>query len=161
METKKRISRQDYFLGIAVLVSQRSTCPRASVGAVLVDAETNHIAATGFNGGLPKTRHCYQSGCLIEIKNGREHCRRTIHAELNAVLQLERNYKRLSLYVTHKPCADCVKALLTVGVREIYYIEDYEDLIRDELVDEWETTTIGNILRMKCCKGIPSTETTP
>ncbi len=70
-----------YFLKIAEDVAARSTCPRASVGAVIV--KDNHILSTGYNGALPSESHCIEVGCLM--KNN--HCERTIHAETNAVAQ--------------------------------------------------------------------------
>jgi dCMP deaminase len=70
-----------YFMNIARDVAERSTCPRASVGAVIV--KDNRILATGYNGALPGEPHCTEVGCLM-VNN---HCERTIHAETNAVVQ--------------------------------------------------------------------------
>jgi len=70
-----------YFLNIAREVATRSTCPRASVGAIIV--KDNRILSTGYNGALPGEPHCFEVGCLI-VNN---HCERTIHAETNAVVQ--------------------------------------------------------------------------
>ena len=63
--------------------SQRSTCPRAQVGAVIVDPTVNRILATGYNGALSGESHCSEIGCLVE--DG--HCQRAIHAEVNAIAQ--------------------------------------------------------------------------
>lgn len=46
-----------YFLDIAECVSRRATCPRASIGAVFVDAR-HRIVATGYNGSPPGRPHC-------------------------------------------------------------------------------------------------------
>jgi len=70
-----------YFMQIAKVVASRSTCPRASVGAVIV--KDNRILSTGYNGAPSGELHCITVGCLI-INN---HCERTIHAETNAVVQ--------------------------------------------------------------------------
>jgi dCMP deaminase len=70
-----------YFMNIAKDVATRSTCPRASVGAVIV--KDNRILSTGYNGSPPGESHCIEVGCLM-INN---HCERTIHAETNAVVQ--------------------------------------------------------------------------
>lgn len=78
------MSRPDwdsYFMNIAKEVASRSTCPRASVGAVIV--KDNRILSTGYNGAPSGEPHCLEVGCLI-INN---HCERTIHAETNAVVQ--------------------------------------------------------------------------
>jgi pyrimidine deaminase RibD-like protein len=68
-------------MNIAKDVAARSTCPRASVGVVIV--KDNHILSAGYNGAPPGESHCIEVGCLM-INN---HCERTIHAETNAVVQ--------------------------------------------------------------------------
>jgi len=70
-----------YFLNIAKEVATRSTCPRASVGAVVV--KNNRILTTGYNGSPPGKVHCIDAGCVIV----NDHCERVIHAETNAVAQ--------------------------------------------------------------------------
>ena len=74
-----RPSWDEYFVAIAKIVATRSTCPRASVGAVIV--RNNRIISTGYNGAPAGKPHCTEVGCLME----NEHCQRAIHAETNAV----------------------------------------------------------------------------
>jgi dCMP deaminase len=72
------------FLDVAEIISRRSTCPRARVGAVItVD---NRIVSTGYNGALSGEDHCDDVGCLIVEEEG-DHCQRAIHAEMNAIAQ--------------------------------------------------------------------------
>ena len=78
------MSRPDwdlYFIRIAKEAAQRSTCPRASVGAVIV--KDNRILATGYNGAPAGEPHCSDVGCLMVG----DHCKRAIHAETNAIAQ--------------------------------------------------------------------------
>jgi len=77
----KRPNWDQYFINIAEKVATRSTCPRASVGAVIV--RDNHILSTGYNGAPHGEPHCIEVGCLMI----NDHCDRTIHAETNAVVQ--------------------------------------------------------------------------
>lgn len=70
-----------YFLNIAREVARRSTCPRASVGAVIV--KDNRVLTTGYNGAPIGEAYCEDVGCLV-IDN---HCQRAIHAETNAIAQ--------------------------------------------------------------------------
>lgn len=70
-----------YFMKIAHAVSERSTCDRAFVGAVLV--LDKRILTTGFNGSPAGQPHCDEIGHLLV--DG--HCARTIHAETNAIIQ--------------------------------------------------------------------------
>lgn len=124
----------DIFMEIAQAVSQRSTCPRRHVGAVLV--KDNRVIATGYNGSVPAGRHCDEDGCLMI--NG--HCKRTIHAELNTVLQCAAtgvSCKGADLFVTTAPCGECLKLLATAGVCGIFYLDgDYKPEFNfDEIYD--------------------------
>lgn len=106
---------------VAYTIAQRSTCTRRKVGAVLV--KDGRIIATGYNGSLPKAPHCTEQGCLLV--NG--HCKRTIHAELNAILQCAKfgiSAQGAECYVTTAPCAECLKALVSVGVTAVYAADD-------------------------------------
>ena len=56
------------------------------------------------------------------------HCVRTVHAEINAVLNAARHgiaVKDARLYVTHNPCLICLKHIKNVGIREIIYKYEY------------------------------------
>ena len=128
MDKFNRLDRNTYYLKIAQLVSQRSTCERAQVGAVLV--YNNRIVSTGYNGSIAGEPHCTEVGCLM-FDN---HCIRTIHAEMNALLHLEHSYVGLSLYCTHEPCKDCFKNLWASGVKGIYFLKEYADQERDALL---------------------------
>ena len=58
----KRLPWPDYFMRIAYLVAERSTCLRRKVGAVAV--RDRRILATGYNGSPTGTAHCLDIGCL-------------------------------------------------------------------------------------------------
>lgn len=118
-----RASWLEYFSQVSLLVATRSTCPRRQVGAVLV--RDHRIIATGYNGAPSGQPHCLDVGCLIE--GG--HCVRTIHAELNALLQCARYgiaTDGVDLVCTDMPCRNCARALLQAGIAHIYYIRPYE-----------------------------------
>jgi dCMP deaminase len=140
-----RLTREEYFMKMAIMVAKRSTCERAQVGAILVDVNRNAIVATGYNGSAPGAPHCIDVGCLII--NG--HCHRTIHAEMNAICHLEHSYDNLILYCTHQPCVNCTKALAAINVREVRYLHEYNDPIRDAIIEEMVETK-----RMKMVKVI-------
>tara|TARA_B100002019_G_C21180545_1_gene553432 strand:+ start:118 stop:543 length:426 start_codon:yes stop_codon:yes gene_type:complete len=120
----KRLKREKYFMSIAELAAARGTCPRAQVGCVIVD-RNNRIKATGYNSSNPGQPHCEDGECIIVS----DHCIRTIHAEVAAVLNLERNYDKLIAYVTHEPCIHCYKVLTAAGVKTIFYKERYGNMI--------------------------------
>ena len=60
----KRLPWPEYFMRIAYLVAERSTCLRRKVGAVAV--KDHRILATGYNGSPSGTKHCLDIGCLRE-----------------------------------------------------------------------------------------------
>ncbi|BDG61775.1 deoxycytidylate deaminase [Caldinitratiruptor microaerophilus] len=120
----RRPTWDEYFVEMARLAATRATCPRRRVGAVLVrDAR---VIATGYNGAVRGAPHCDDVGCLLD--NG--HCKRTVHAELNALLQCALNgvsSRGSTLYTTDFPCVDCAKALVQAGVERVIYLADYPD----------------------------------
>lgn len=113
--TINRPNWDKYFLGIAKAVSLRATCPRASVGAVIVDQD-NRVVSTGYNGSPPGLFDCMDAGCVIE----EDHCQRAIHAEVNAVVFARQNLRGCTLYLYHSggsgPCRECQKVLAAAGV---------------------------------------------
>jgi dCMP deaminase len=122
-----------YFLKLAMLASERATCPRMHCGCVLV--KDHHVLSTGYNGSLPGTPHCYTDGCLIV--DG--HCVRTNHAELNAICQAARQGVPLcgaTAYVTNLPCTNCAKALISVGVCRVVIFSDYHDSLAERFFAE-------------------------
>jgi dCMP deaminase len=140
---RRRMDREVWYLRIAEVIAERSSCTRAKVGAVLVDPTTHHIVSMGYNGSTKGGPHCTDMGCLMYKK----HCIRTIHAELNAVLHLERQYQYLYLYCTHQPCYQCIKALVGAGVITIYYKKEYEDKARDLLLKELPNLKLIKVTR--------------
>jgi ComE operon protein 2 len=120
----ERIAWNQFFMAQSLLISKRSTCTRLAVGAVIV--RDKRIIAGGYNGSIAGGDHCIDKGCYI-IDN---HCVRTIHAEMNALLQCAKfgvATEGAEIYVTHFPCLQCTKALIQAGIRSIYYAEDYHN----------------------------------
>jgi dCMP deaminase len=84
----------------------------------------NRVLATGYNGSVSGMPHCDDVG--HDIVNG--HCKRTIHAEMNAIIQCAIHgvsSKGAIVYVTHYPCYDCAKALVNAGVLVVNYEQTY------------------------------------
>ena len=122
--TDKRIPWNQYFMLQAVLLSLRSTCERLSVGAILV--RDKRVIAGGYNGAVSGDDHCIDVGCYVV--DG--HCLRTIHAEMNAVLQCSKfgiPTDGAEIYVTDFPCLQCTKSLLQAGIKKIYYMRNYHN----------------------------------
>jgi dCMP deaminase len=123
-----------YFMQIARDVATRATCPRASVGAVIV--RDRRILTTGYNGSPSGVHHCIESGC--KMVDG--HCVRTTHAEANAIVQAALHGVSVAggtLYCTHTPCVGCTKLLISARVTSIVFYYDYRvDPFAVEMLDE-------------------------
>jgi dCMP deaminase len=123
----------EYFMQIARTVATRATCPRASVGAVLV--REHRILTTGYNGAPRGVTHCTQAGCIIV----NDHCVRATHAEANAIVQGALHgigLQNATAYCTHQPCVNCSKLLISAGVVKIVYEDAYPDAVSTELLAE-------------------------
>jgi dCMP deaminase len=123
----------EYFMEVARTVATRATCPRASVGAVLVLG--HRILTTGYNGAPRGVAHCTEIGC--EMVGG--HCVRSTHAEANAVVQGALHGVSLdgaTAYCTHQPCINCAKLLVSAGIVRIVYRDSYVDPFSQQLLAE-------------------------
>lgn len=120
-----RPSKDEYFMQLARTVATRSTCPKASVGALLV--KDGSIISTGYNGSPVGEPHCDEAG-HNESPDG--HCQRAVHAELNALLQAAKHGNATNgstLFITHFPCNHCLKAIRNAGIKEIVYDKEYKN----------------------------------
>jgi len=122
---------------IAALVSTRATCPRRSVGALIV--RDKQIVATGYNGAPRGLPHCPPGGPDNDWPTGcmrAGHCIRSLHAEQNALLQAARigvACEGATMYVTCQPCNMCAKMLINAGIARVIYEGDYPDEFSLEL----------------------------
>jgi dCMP deaminase len=140
MTDSKRLDWDEYFMQVCAMVARRSTCNRASVGAVIV--RNKNILATGYNGAPAGMPHCTESGCLIytsKTPDGEveENCFRTIHAEINAIAQAAKSGSSIEggdIYITHSPCIHCLKVLINTGIRRVCYRKPYKLSQIEEMV---------------------------
>jgi len=129
--TSNRIEWDEYFMSLAILTSTRSPCERLHVGCVLV--KDKRIISMGYN-GFP-TGETHKS--VIRVgPDGKQHEFATIHAEQNAMCYGANTGVSLNnaiAYITHYPCLNCAKLLLSCGIKCIKYHFDYNN---DPLVHE-------------------------
>ena len=147
--------KQKYFdemyMQLAVNMSKLSTCSRVQVGAVLVVVDRPLLS--GYNGSPKGHEHCidiykakfeeFKDSNLyndetfedfmklpnIREEHGNFSRLHEIHAEINIISQAA--YKGLAtkggrLYITHSPCNDCCKSILTAGIKEVVFKELYD-----------------------------------
>ena len=124
----KRESKNQYFLKIATLVSSRSTCPRRSVGCVIINPY-GHIKATGYNGVPKGFPHCTDTPCGGQDSSSGTNlnsCMAT-HAEQNALLQCDNTMDIDTIYLTTSPCITCAKLIANTSCKTVIYSEEYSD----------------------------------
>jgi dCMP deaminase len=122
----------NYFLKIASVVAERSTCRRHHMGAIAV--RDKHILTTGYNGAPAGAKDCLELGCLRDeqgIPSGtRQEVCRAIHAEQNVIIQAGLHGVSLegsTVYCTHTPCVLCAKMLVNARIARFMTFGKYDD----------------------------------
>lgn len=126
-----RISKDEYYLGIAAAVSRRSTCLRRQYGAVIVN--NDEVISTGYNGSPRGEENCCDRGTCY--REGHRHndgdyascC--SVHAEMNAIISASRAEMlgaTLYLYgeengqgIVVEPCPICMRLIKNAGIKEV------------------------------------------
>lgn len=137
-----RISKDEYYLGIALAVSKRSTCLKRHYGCVIVKDDI--IIATGYNGSVRGEENCCDRGTCKRANeprySGYENCD-SVHAEQNALIATSRErlidatvylacegrrwsevnqaYFDWKEDINPVPCGICAKMLKNAGVKRI------------------------------------------
>jgi dCMP deaminase len=134
--TTPRISKEEYYLGIAREVARRSTCFRRSIGAIIV--RDDQIISTGYVGAPRKTRDSVEHGFCLRDRLGIPHGQRyelcrSVHAEQNAIINAARAGVSLlggDMYIFGTameggaainafPCFICKKMILNAGLTRV------------------------------------------
>ena len=121
---RQRPSWEEYFKDLVNLTATRSSCERLQVGCIFV--KENRIIAQGYNG--------YIAGCEHKMIMRDNHNIATIHAEQNTITDCAKrgvSSDGCTAYITHYPCYNCMKLMVSCGINSIKYINDYKN---DELV---------------------------
>ena len=132
MERRDKIN---YYLDLAEMVSQRSTCLRRRYGAVIVN--NDEVVSTGYNGAPRGRKNCTEVGwCIrekLKIPRGERYeiCR-SVHAEANAIISAARDRMLgASLYLTgvdaqtgeyvanSSSCSMCKRQIINAGIEKV------------------------------------------
>lgn len=124
-----RISKDEYYLNIALEVAQRSTCLRRKYGVVIV--KNDEIIATGYNGAARGETNCCDVGECYREENGIPHGEQyekcvAVHAEQNAIISAcRKDMIDSTLYLAGvnvdnpEPCLICSRMIKNSGVIKI------------------------------------------
>jgi len=127
---KKRLSWDELFMNLAVMVCKRTSCKFHEAGAVCVD-KNHRVISTGYNGPTEGDVHCLEAGCAKvdgdPATKKLKRCRGA-HAEVNAIVNAQdtTRLRGATLYSVLYPCYDCMKTLNNAGIKEIVYLNTYE-----------------------------------
>lgn len=114
-----RLTIEQYAVALAYTASLRSEDPKRKVGAVALNEE-GRIIATAYN-GLVRGRSMSRSWWDDDS------CRRkfVVHAEANLCSLTKRGEVHI-VALTTAPCGPCALNLVAHGVKQVWYIEEYE-----------------------------------
>jgi dCMP deaminase len=130
-KNEERISWEEYFMSVCLLVSVRSPSNKLKVGSLITN-EKNRILSSGYNGFISGLSHISYSRDGHEIN--------TVHAEINSILFCSKegiSTENCTMYVTKYPCLNCFKSIASCGIKEIIYLEDYNnDAFVQQFADE-------------------------
>jgi dCMP deaminase len=151
--TGPRVSKEEYYLGIAGEVARRSTCWRRSIGALIV--RDDQIISTGYVGAPRKTRDSLEHGFCLRDRLGIPHGQRyelcrSVHAEQNAIINAARAGVSLlggDIYiyacepeggaaVNAFPCFICKKMIINAGLVRVI-ASTAEGGLMVFVVDDW------------------------
>jgi len=150
---KERACKEEYYLGIAKKVSDRGTCYRRKLGALIV--RDDQIVSTGYVGAPRKTKDSLQHGfCLrdrLKIPSGQRYelCR-SVHAEQNSIINAARAGVSLlngDMYIwgcnpdgslmDAFPCFICKKMIINAGFKRVI-CSTKDGGIKIFKIEEWQ-----------------------
>ncbi|MBR3596563.1 MAG: cytidine deaminase [Clostridia bacterium] len=149
MERRDKIN---YYLDLAEIVSQRTTCLRRRYGAVIV--KNDEVISTGYVGAPRGRKNCTDLGYCIRQEMGiprgeRYELCRSVHAEANAIISASRDKMiDATLYLTGVEvsdgsyvsnsccCSMCKRMVINAGIKEVV-IRDDKDNYRIIDVNDW------------------------
>lgn len=141
---------KNLYMSIAHTVAMASYAVKLKVGAVAV--KDHRILSIGYNGTPPGSdNNCeykdydlsrdmqgdYFPGSRgmypFDDEQGRYRLvtrNEVIHAEMNAIYKMARDGQSAvgaDIFITHAPCFDCAKAILSVGFKKVWFRNAYRD----------------------------------
>lgn len=125
---RSRPSWDDYFMGLAFVVSQRSHDKHTAHGCVIVDQD-HHILGCGYN-GFPRG---FNDDSLPTLLERPEKYNWMVHSEVNAVTNMMKQGKGpFTAYVTGECCNDCLIHMWQNHITEVVQAERLGSVLLDE-----------------------------
>lgn len=147
---ENRPNRLDVYFRKSLITSERTTCLKAGVGAVLINKSKRDVLY-GFNGAPRGDFHCTAVGtCKKDIYGfgpgeGYETCV-AVHAEQNVICEAAAGGVETdgcTMLVTRKPCPICYRLIRMARFHYLLYPEPETNLLVGE--DLYERRILSNI----------------
>ncbi len=148
----KRRDKINYYLDIAEVVLERSTCIRRNFGAIVV--KNDEIISTGYNGAPRGKINCSDYGSCardeMNIPKGQRYelCR-SVHAEQNAIISASRadligsdiylachDAKTGEIDGEIEPCSMCKRFIINAGIERVI-VRNTKDNYTIFIVSDW------------------------
>lgn len=125
----------------AMAWSEKSTCDRAQVGAVI--SRDGRSFSSGYNGAPKGMPHCdHKCNCKVEwdIPLNSDHepscrsqqpCKNVVHAEANAIAFAARfgvGTQGAEIHCTRIPCLPCAGLIINAGIERVVWYEEHRDM---------------------------------
>lgn len=148
----QRPNWDEYFINIAKVVAERSSCIRNHVGAVIV--RNKDIISTGYNGSPQYQKNCLEIGFCYRNKNGiksgtqLERCRAVgSHAESNAISLAARNghsTDNSTIYIVGHSlvCNQCKAQIANANITRVILLKPDGQLVEYSPAKDWDTHPI-------------------
>lgn len=130
-----RPSWDEYFIGLLGPLAARASCDRGKSAAVIVSPD-NNIISTGYVGAPSGLPDCFEEGHEFFIvgvqgkpEQEKKHCVRTIHAEMNSILNAAKRgsaCRNATMYCTMVPCRSCAMAIIQSGIKRVVACYEYQ-----------------------------------
>ena len=125
------MTKDEYYLGIALAVAKKSACLKKQHGAVIV--KNDEIVSTGYNGNCRGEPPCLTCTKVKINKDEAEYLTcKSVHAEMNAIISASRNEMLgatlyLAGYITStgeenlkvEPCEICLRLIKNAGIDKV------------------------------------------
>ena len=147
----ERRDKANYYLDIADVISERSTCLRRRYGAVIVNHD--EVISTGYVGAPRGRKNCTDLNVCIRTKPGvprgeRYELCRSVHAEQNAIISAPRD-KMIGAtmylcgrevdtgeYVKNSCCCSlCKRFVINAGIKRVVIRDDKDNYRVIEVLD--------------------------
>ncbi len=141
---ERRISWQEVFMDMCKTLRKRSRCLKYQTAAIVVKG--SQILGIGYNGTASKQKECCNywhdywdlSGVQVSFSewvkteqfrdlHSKWSVINEIHAEVNALNWISKRDidDTCVLYTYYSPCEQCAKQILSYGIKNVYYCNEY------------------------------------